>query len=138
MYGPGSLQTAASVVGLGASEIVHGPFKRGISVSSSSPVLLKLSPVDFQKQVMGAYLPVQIPRVGGAWCGAVTSHFSGRTFAPVIAPLTCECQFRGLVPDLTTSLSLFPFLMWLRLHTYSCLRAVLRVFRSFFGEFLRM
>lgn len=116
MYGPGTFQTAASVWVSEQVRLCVIPLSVE-SVSSSSPILLKLSPADFQKQVMGAYLPVQIPRVGGAWYGAVTSHFSGRTFASVISPPTFGSQFQGLVPGLDTSLSLFPFFMWLCLYT---------------------
>ena len=32
MYGPGAFPAVASVLGLGASEFVHGPFKSGVLV----------------------------------------------------------------------------------------------------------
>lgn len=117
-YGPGTFQAAASLRSLGASEVMCSPVKHRISISTSLPILPKQNPADFQRQKLWELnFLVQIPRVGGAWCGAVTPHFSGRMFAPGIYLLS----LLGLVPDLTMSLFLFPFLR-LCLYIYSYLR----------------
>lgn len=115
-----TFQAAASLRSLGASEVMCSPIKRRISISASLPILPKQSPADFQKQKLWELnFLVQIPRVGGAWCGAVTPHFPGRTFAPGIYLLS----LLGLVPDLPMSLSLFPFsFLRLCLYIYSYLR----------------
>lgn len=52
MCGPGTSQTAASVLGRIASEFVPVPFKRGISISFSLLALLELSPTHFQSQML--------------------------------------------------------------------------------------
>lgn len=106
MYGPGTFQTAASAVGLGASEMVCGPFKCGVQF----PLTLQFSGSKpswfFKNRLWELILLCRFPRVaGGVRCGAVTSHFSGRTFAPVKSPPTWGSEFQGLVSDLTTSLS---------------------------------
>ena len=48
--GPGNFQTAASVLGLGASEFLHAPFKSRVQVSYSFLVLLNVNPAGFQSQ----------------------------------------------------------------------------------------
>ena len=65
-YGLGTLQSAASVLGLKVSEFVRVPFKSRVRVSYSSPALLDTSPAGFQTQMLlwGLIFLVQVPRAG--------------------------------------------------------------------------
>ena len=49
---PGAFQIAASVLGLGLSDIVHWPFQSRLLVSYSPPTVPALSPIDFQNQTL--------------------------------------------------------------------------------------
>lgn len=62
---PGAFQTASLVLRLGASEVVHAPFKSRVLVSYFPLVLLDISPTSFQSQTLWALgFQVQVPR---AW-----------------------------------------------------------------------
>ena len=62
---PDFFQTTASVLGLRAYEILHVPFKSGVSVSYSPSALPKMSPTGFQSQMFwGLISLMQDPQVG--------------------------------------------------------------------------
>lgn len=67
-YNPGTVQTAASVLGLKMSDILHWSFKSGVSVSCSPPAFSEVSKPQSQL-LSGLIFPVQISRVESAWCG---------------------------------------------------------------------
>ena len=80
---PGSFQITASVLCLGALEILHVPFKSGISIPYSPQFSRMQALLAFKARCPGLSFLVQ-NLDWGAQCGAWTPCFWGRTSAIVI------------------------------------------------------
>lgn len=64
-YGLGPFQTVDFIQGPGASVSVHQPFKNRVSISYSPMVVLEVSPIGFQCQVLWGFVSlVQLPGLG--------------------------------------------------------------------------
>ena len=78
---PGSFQITTSALGPGACDIFW------VSISHSSPELLKVSPTGLQTQMFWGV----IIWCWGAQCGVQTAHSLGRTSAIIISLLFVGC-----------------------------------------------
>lgn len=127
-YGLGTLQSAASVLGLKVSEFVCVPFKSRVLVSYSSP---GYKPCWFSKpDVMGAHFPGAGPQVWGAWCGAQTPLLR-ENLRVCEVPSHLWVAMLGVWVLMRPHLCPPPVSMCFFLYILSCRRAVLLVFRSF-------
>lgn len=108
-----AFQTAASVLGLGASEFVQGSFKWGVLVSYSLLALLSVSPVNFFKvKYMGAPFPGTSPSLGSLTYGSETSVLR-ETSRIVIHPFSLWIATQWVWVLMRLSLPLLLVSMWL-------------------------
>lgn len=92
---PKLLLNCFSTLELRAGEILHTPFKTGISVSYSSQVHLCVSPYGLKIQIFGVFIfPVQGSQSWDSWCRVPILFSLWRTSAIVIT-----LSFVGCLPE---------------------------------------
>lgn len=87
---PGSFQTTASLLRLGALEVSCMPFKSGISTSYSTPALPSKSPAVLPKwgAQCGAWVPHPLERVSTV---VIFSHFGSLIWGVCVLPMLHLC-----------------------------------------------
>ena len=128
---PGSFQITASVLGLGAAEILCAPFKSGGSISYSPLALPKLSSTGLQSQCSEA---------SSSWCRTLRLENPMWVSEPsLLGENLCNCNYppvlgsptQSMDLDSTASPPLLPILLWFLLYIFSCRRSFLLVVQSF-------
>ena len=127
---PGFSQITASVLGLGACEILFMPFK-----SNLFPVTLLFSstpaPLSSKPDVLGAHDSEAGSPGWKTQCGAWTPGSLGRTSAIVIILPFVDYLLKGVGLNSTTSLLLLPVLLQFLPYFFSCGKSLLLDFRLF-------
>ena len=125
---PGPFQWIASVLGLGACEILHETFKSGISVSLSPKHKFCWSS---KPDILRIHLPSARPLGWGTQCRAQTPCSLGRILNIAFILLFVGCLSKGVNLKYAASLPLLPMSFWFLLYIFNYRKSFLLVFKLF-------
>ena len=115
---------------LGVYEILCVPCKKGISISSSPLILLKVPLACKATFSVGTSSLCITPGLGRPVQDSETSLL-GENFCNYNYPLICGSSTRGMGLDYTMSPLFLPTLLWFFFYIFNCIRSFLLTFRSF-------